>query len=114
MSQNYGSVEIKKTVNKSSNKMLKHLIHHFATNNEGKADSVKQFNSTLKSRVQNPQLFLLHGCVSSIFVPELTATLIEMYTAALRITTTSYSQKVWETMGSWVFSCFNKRGALSS
>lgn len=32
--------------------MLKHLIQYFATNNEAKADAVKQFNSTLKSRTQ--------------------------------------------------------------
>lgn len=31
--------------------MLKHLIHHFAANNEVKADAVKQFNITLKSRI---------------------------------------------------------------
>lgn len=49
MFQNYGSIRIKKIVNESSDKMLKHLVHHFATNNEVKADAVKQFNSTLKS-----------------------------------------------------------------
>lgn len=104
---NYSVVRIKRIVNKSSRKMLKHLIHSFSTNIKVKVDALKQFKSTRKSSMQ--RYFTTYNtscsmeCVSSDHNPELTAALTEMHTAASRAQIPPAPSRLRKLlMGSWV------------